>query len=234
MVGPGIANRCREVKDGRAVRAQWRRSSSRRPVSRTARGRRNPGGRGLLDRGDLAAAGPGDLDGVPADLPPERALARWTCRRPRVHGRARLRATPIGPATLVARRTRRGPAPLADTSLVHNLYGRPRQRLTQDSMQVPLMMLDDQDPAMRRRRIRLRVTRCVGAAGLHRPEPCRQGNSPLTVAPGARLLDGQAVAIEAHPRLSQRKTLWSSDGSGHTHATPPNHGARAGPQREVA
>jgi hypothetical protein len=77
-------------------------------------------------------------------------------------------------------------------------------------------MLDDEDPASRVKLARLAVvTRRVDPALLHGTEPGREGDGAVAIAPGARLLDGEAVAVEADPRLCQGKTDRPSARSSH-------------------
>jgi hypothetical protein len=148
-----------------------------------------------LDRSGLAPARADDLHGVPADVRPSRAVPLRGHRRLLVDGRARLGTATIDPATLRGRRTGGSATALADASLVEDFHPGSGQGLAEDPIQVPLMMLDDQDPAAGGRLLGLRVTRCVALARLHWPEPGREGHRAVAVAPWAGLLDGEAVAV---------------------------------------
>src|SRR5262249_46713545 len=182
--------------------------------------RSRAGGRGRSDGSGLAAPGPDDLGTLLAAPAAGRGSRLRIALRLPVHDRARLGATAVGATALVRRGPGRDAAALADATLVQHLDARSGERLPKDPIEVPLVMLDDEDPPLRGWFGVMVLTPRVVPTFLHGTEPRCQGNRALAVAPGAGLLDGEAVAVQANSRLRERECQGSNARSGHGHATP--------------
>src|SRR5262249_1762669 len=110
--------------------------------------------------------------------------------------------TPVSPPTLFGGAGGRA-ATLSHAPLVEHFHIGPGERLTEGAVETPLVVLNDEDPSSARPCRRLRVTRRVGVAIIHRAEPTRDGYRAVLVTPRAGRLLGQAVAVQAQPRLSE-------------------------------
>src|SRR5262249_55967497 len=138
---PSSASR-RVCSPAPAPAASERRGAQRIGPQRETRGAARPTSRriGPLDRGWLASARAHDFPRVPGG-PLERALPLRGCGRLGVNGGAGLGASAVCPATFLGRRAGGDATALADAPLVEHFHARPCQRLPQNPVEVPLVML---------------------------------------------------------------------------------------------
>jgi hypothetical protein len=148
-----------------------------------------------LDRGGLVSAATDDAHGLPVGA--RTRGAPGLCRtHVWVHDRAGLRTATIGPPPLVGRRPGGRAATLSDASLVEDLDALSGQGFTQDPIEIPRVMLDDEDPSAAGRRFVPYLTRRVSPPVVQRAEPAGDRDRAVPVAPGAGHLVRQAVTIQ--------------------------------------
>ena len=138
-----------------------------------------------------------------------------------VHGRARPRASAVGAAALLGRGPGGGAAALADAPVVENLHPGARERLPQDPVEIPLMVLDDEDPSAGDRGGGPSVTRRVDLAVVHWTEPACKRDRVVPIAPWAGRQVGQTVTVQAQPCPREGQRHGSNGPSGHWHASVP-------------
>ena len=99
----------------------------------------------------MAAARAGDRHGDAIGAGAGQAFGLASRPAALVDGRVRAGPSAIGAPLLLAPRLGGDASPLAHAPLVQHLDPRPVERLAQDPVEVALLMLDDQEPALSRR-----------------------------------------------------------------------------------